>query len=108
MHFSVINLASGGKNFNDFPENQLIKLSLISYWFDGGPPKKTLLKSLGVSKKVEGSPRKLGGPDPPTPSGCALGARACLVVLALKNHADGDFIARGAWWSNTRSIRPAI
>ena len=33
-------------------------------------------------------------------------ARARLVALALKNHGDGDFIARGAWWSNTRSIRP--
>ena len=35
-------------------------------------------------------------------------ARARLVALALKNHGDGDFIARGAWWSNTRSIRPAM
>ena len=33
-------------------------------------------------------------------------ATARLVALALKNHEDGDFIARGAWWSNTRSIRP--
>ena len=31
-----------------------------------------------------------------------------MVALALKNHGDGDFIAHGAWWSNTRSIRPAI
>jgi len=35
-------------------------------------------------------------------------ARARLVALALKNHGDGDFITRGAWRSNTRSIRPAI
>ena len=35
-------------------------------------------------------------------------ARARLVALALKNHGDGDFISSGAWWSNTRSIRPAI
>ena len=35
-------------------------------------------------------------------------ARAHLVALALKNHRDGDFIARGTWWSNSRSIRPAI
>jgi len=27
-------------------------------------------------------------------------ARARLVALALKNHGDGDFIARGTWWSN--------
>jgi len=32
-------------------------------------------------------------------------ARARLVGLALKNHRDGgDFIARGAWSSNTRDI----
>ena len=35
-------------------------------------------------------------------------ARARLVALALKNHGDSDFIARGARWSNTCSIRPAI
>jgi len=34
--------------------------------------------------------------------------RARLVAVAPKNHGDGDFIARGAWWSNTRSVRPAI
>ena len=34
--------------------------------------------------------------------------RAHLVILALKNHGDGDFIVRGAWWSNTCSVRPAI
>ena len=28
--------------------------------------------------------------------------------VQYENHGDGDFIARGAWWSNTRSIRPAI
>ena len=39
---------------------------------------------------------------------CVYSARARLVALALKNHEDGDFIARGAWWSNTGSIRPAI
>jgi len=35
-------------------------------------------------------------------------ARAHFVALALKNHEDGDFITHGAWWSNTRSIRPAM
>ena len=31
-------------------------------------------------------------------------ATARLVALVLKNHGDGDFIARGALWSNTCSI----
>jgi len=35
-------------------------------------------------------------------------ARARLVTLALWNHRAGDFIAHGAWWSNTRSTTSNI